>query len=112
MGVIAPLDDSNTTHGICGDCTERFHREELRGRRRVVIVVRRNRRDLLERLEGAYAGFEDVTVRMDARTRERRQPSREPPRGNRRRGDRRRRLFPSQLAAWEALGIFVSERRG
>jgi hypothetical protein len=66
-------------------------------------VVRRKGQDLLERPEGEYAGFEDVTVRIDARTRDDRVEAAS-------RRDHGRGLRPSQLATWETVGIFASER--
>jgi len=107
MGTTPPVAEPDVTHGICPDCLERLAREDRRIRGRALIIVQRSRVELRDRLEGIYAGFDDVTVRMDQRVGERRQV-RVYAGPERRRGDRRRPLFPSQAAAWLALGVVVT----
>jgi len=106
LGVNSPLSDLGLTHGICAECAERLRVEERRTRGRALVVVRRSRDRLRDSLEATYAGFEDIAVRLDQREGERRRGGLEEDRG-RRHSDRRRRLAPSQVTAWGALGAFV-----
>jgi hypothetical protein len=108
LGVVPPLTDSQLTHGICGECAQRIEREERRPSRSV-IIVRRNSAELRDRLEALTAGLPDVVVRVDARVGDRRRGGRTASR-ERRRGERRRILYPSQVAAWRALGVVVVAR--
>lgn len=108
LGIVPPLADAHLTHGICGECAERIQREERRPGRSL-IIVRRNRAQLRDRLEALTAGLPDVIVHMDARVGDRR-GARGTPGRERRRGERRRMWYPSQLAAWRTLGIVVVPR--
>ncbi|MGH7265733.1 MAG: hypothetical protein ACREMB_12910, partial [Candidatus Rokuibacteriota bacterium] len=57
MGFRPPLADPDVTHGICAECAERMQREERGSRGRSVIVIRRSRRELRDRLEAQTAGL-------------------------------------------------------
>jgi hypothetical protein len=106
MGVKAPLANPDVTHGVCRACVERLLREALRSPGRTLIILSRSHHALREHLEALTAGMPDVIVRMDERRGERRQRG-EMVGADRRRGDRRATPYPSQRAAWQALGVFV-----
>ncbi|HEV8674136.1 MAG TPA: hypothetical protein VGX21_08820, partial [Methylomirabilota bacterium] len=64
--------------------------------------------DVQARLEGAFAGVPDVTVRMDQRMGERRGATAPGPSPDRRRLERRRALTGLQRLVWEAFGVWLS----
>jgi hypothetical protein len=90
------------------DCLDRLQREERRTRGRAIVVVRRSRRALQERLEAALAGVPDVTVRMDQRIGERRGASVEPRAPDRRRFERRRPPEGLRRVVWEGFDVWLS----
>jgi hypothetical protein len=104
MGVIAPLEDERTTHGLCPRCAERLHREQL-GRAHALVIVAGGAAALEARLEEALTALECVEVVRDRRQAQRRR-ARAPVRAERRQLDRRRTLW-SQREPWSALGIQV-----
>jgi hypothetical protein len=105
---VRPLRDPGVTHTICVECLERLQREERRTRGRAIVIVRRSRRALQERLEAALAGVPDVTVRTDQRVGERRGPSSERTGPDRRRFERRRSPEGLHRVVWEAFDVWLS----
>jgi hypothetical protein len=104
MGVIAPLDDERTTHGLCPRCAERLHREQV-GRAHALVIVAPGAAGLQARLAEALTDLECVEVVRDRRQGQRRR-ERTPVRAERRQLDRRRILW-SQRDPWSALGVQV-----
>lgn len=104
MGVIAPLEDERTTHGLCPRCAERLHREQV-GRAHALVIVTGGAVALQVRLAEALTDLECVEVVPDRRRAQRRR-AQTPVRSDRRQLDRRRNLW-SQREPWSALGVQV-----
>ncbi len=105
MGVVFPLEDLSTTHGMCPRCFERMRREQLGPRPHVLIVVRHNQAAMRQHLLNAFHGLPGVAVVPDRRQGERRAVRTSRP-DERRKRDRRLPLF-SQRDPWLALGVQV-----
>ncbi len=104
MGVVAPLEDERTTHGLCPRCAERLYREQV-GRAHALVIVAGGAAALETRLAEALTDLPCVEVVPDRRQAQRRR-ERTPVRSERRQLDRRRTLW-SQREPWSALGVQV-----
>jgi hypothetical protein len=90
MGSREPLDDHGLSHGICDDCRAR----EQSAPGGVVLVVSRERAPEAKLLRTLFRGIPGAAIVVDRRGAERRRDGLAPPpgEGDRRSGERRRKV--------------------